>query len=65
MKKQFVCIWMGSYGNQTDMEGINFFTEERGYTKGNILAIECLNVGQMFELEKKEHLIVRVSDIKE
>lgn len=67
MEKTFYCIWtdkdenaINSYDHNEGQELITFFTEDRGYTKPDIEAINSLVLGQTYNCEYGNHSIERV-----
>lgn len=67
MEKLFYCIWtdrddkaINSYDHKEAQEPVNFFSEDRGYTKKDIEAINKLDIEESHHCEYGNHSIRRI-----
>ena len=64
MKKKFLCVWTGgSYTEQIENNGIEFFVEDRGFFEDDIYMINNLEIGQHYSPDMGMH-VIRMEDIK-
>lgn len=66
--KQFLCIWdkvVFRTENLAEIKGIEFFTNNHGYSKEEIETINNMEVGDIYNLPSyyNQHIITRVKDI--
>ena len=66
--KQFLCIWdkeVFHTENLAEIKGIEFFTNNHGYSIEEIENINNMEIGDIYNLPSyyNQHLIIRIKDI--